>query len=55
MPEIIQETGVSEAPISRYCRRCHRKLKSEKAMRSGYGRVCIKKMRLELIQDNKKV
>ncbi|MCK9570825.1 DUF6011 domain-containing protein [Candidatus Pacearchaeota archaeon] len=44
MSEIIQESGVGEAPLSRYCRRCHRKLRSEKAMKTGYGPVCIKKM-----------
>lgn len=48
--ELIQEAGVCEAPLSRYCRRCHRKLKSEKAMRAGYGKVCIKKM-MQKAQD----
>lgn len=49
MPEdvIIQESGVGEAPLSRYCRRCHRKLKSEKAMRIGYGKICAQKVRGE--------
>lgn len=46
MPE-IQEVGVGEVPLSRYCRRCHRQLKSEKAMQAGYGRICAKKIRQE--------
>lgn len=45
MTEVTQETG--EAQLSRYCRRCHRKLRSEKALRAGYGRVCASKVLLE--------
>jgi hypothetical protein len=41
---IIQEAGVQEAQLTRYCRRCHKKLKSEKAMRAGYGKVCAMKI-----------
>jgi hypothetical protein len=44
---IIQEAGVGEIQLSRYCRRCRRKLRSEKAMRIGYGAVCLKKARQE--------
>jgi len=40
---IIQEAGVGEAPLSRYCRRCHRKLKDPRSMQQGFGPVCIQK------------
>jgi len=42
---IIQESGVQEVQLSRYCRRCHRRLRSEKAMRLGFGAVCARKIR----------
>jgi hypothetical protein len=45
MSDLIQEQGVQEAPLTRYCRRCHRKLKSKKAMRLGYGKICALKVR----------
>jgi hypothetical protein len=41
---IIQEAGVQPADqLTRYCRRCHRKLRNEDSMRKGYGPVCIQK------------
>jgi hypothetical protein len=43
MPEIVQEAGVQETQLSWYCRRCHRKLRSEKAMHAGFGKVCALK------------
>lgn len=30
-----------------YCLRCGRKLKNQKARESGYGAVCIKKMKVD--------
>ena len=50
MPEgtIIREQGISEAPLTRRCRRCHRTLKNERSMDTGYGPVCLKK-HLELV------
>lgn len=44
---IIQEAGVGEVPLSRYCRRCHRKLRVEKWQKIGYGPVCAQKARQE--------
>jgi len=42
---LIQEQGVQEAQLTRYCRRCHRRLKSETSMRIGFGPTCAKKVR----------
>ena len=36
------------AELCRYCRRCHRRLKAERAMKIGYGRICYAKVRGEL-------
>ena len=41
--ELIQEQLSNEAELSRYCRRCLRKLKVEKWQQLGYGPVCAKK------------
>ena len=41
--EFIQEQGVHEGQINRFCRRCHRKLKNERSMQIGYGPVCVLK------------
>lgn len=30
------------ATLIRYCRRCHRKLKSEVSMKLGYGPICLR-------------
>lgn len=35
------------AELCRYCRRCHRRLKAERAMRLGYGRICYLKVKSE--------
>ena len=35
------------AELHRYCRRCRRKLKAERAMKLGYGKVCYAKVRQE--------
>lgn len=43
-PEPVQTEISNEAELHRYCRRCRRKLKAEKAMRLGYGAVCLKKV-----------
>ena len=32
------------AELHRYCRRCRRKLKAERAMKLGYGKVCYAKV-----------
>jgi hypothetical protein len=48
MPPIIQEQGVSEAQLIRYCRRCHRKLRNEASMKQGYGPICIQKELLDM-------
>jgi len=42
--EPVQTEISTEAELYRYCRRCHRKLKSEKWMVIGYGPVCFKKI-----------
>lgn len=51
MPEgpIIQEAGVGEIPSSRYCRRCHRKLRTNASMRRGFGPVCFEKECMETV------
>jgi hypothetical protein len=36
------------AELHRYCRRCHRRLKSEKSMKAGFGPVCFAK----ILQEN---
>lgn len=41
---VIQEPGTEPPQLHRHCLRCRRKLKSEKAMRIGYGSVCAKKI-----------
>ena len=40
---MIQEQISHEATLTRYCRRCHRRLKAKISMESGYGPVCMKK------------
>ena len=35
------------AELTRYCRRCGRKLKLESSMKAGYGRICIQKEQQE--------
>jgi hypothetical protein len=37
------------AELHRYCRRCHRRLKSERSMKAGFGPVCILKEAQERI------
>lgn len=40
----------TEIKYHRYCLRCGRKLKTEKAKLRGYGDVCYEKSRTERIQ-----
>ena len=37
-----QEQPTSEAILTRYCMRCHRKLRNPNSMKIGYGPVCAK-------------
>jgi hypothetical protein len=37
----------NEAELTRYCVRCHRKLKSEASMKAGMGPVCKKRTEQE--------
>lgn len=39
------------AELCRYCRRCHRRLKAERAMRLGYGKVCYAKVLKEALAE----
>ena len=48
MTEPAQERGGHEASLTRYCRRCHRRLKAKISMECGYGPQCLKK-HLELV------
>ena len=48
---IIQEAGVGEVQLSRYCRRCHRHLRDPASMKRGYGSVCARKVRNEMLQQ----
>lgn len=41
----MEENKVEEGYIR--CLRCHRALKSKKAMRTGYGHICASKIRKE--------
>jgi hypothetical protein len=43
MSEITDHEGENAATLTRYCRRCHRKLKSERSMKLGFGPICIMK------------
>ena len=45
--EPVQTEISNEAELYRYCRRCHRKLKSPVAMKAGYGKVCFRKIQQE--------
>ncbi|MHB8117876.1 MAG: DUF6011 domain-containing protein [Methanothrix sp.] len=45
--DLIQEAGVQEDQLSRYCRRCHRHLKDPASMKRGFGPVCFQKIRQE--------
>jgi len=49
--EPIQAQLAQPAELHRYCRRCHRRLKSAAAMKAGFGRVCLKKHRSEGEKD----
>jgi len=33
----------NEVQLTRYCRRCHRKLKQERSMRLGFGPICFQR------------
>ena len=46
---IIQEAGVGEIPSTRYCRRCHRKLRTNASMRRGFGPICFEKECMETV------
>lgn len=48
MPDPIQEQLSQPAELHRYCRRCHRKLKQERAMKLGYGKICYAKVCQEI-------
>lgn len=39
-----QPEGEQKEALTRYCRRCHRRLKSEASMKIGYGPICLKKV-----------
>jgi len=43
MPDPIQEQLSQPAELHRYCRRCHRKLKSAESLKRGFGPVCAAK------------
>jgi hypothetical protein len=43
-----EQERLAPAELTRYCRRCHRKLKVERWMKAGYGPVCINKIRQEV-------
>jgi hypothetical protein len=52
MSDPIQEQGVQKVPPYRYCLRCLRKLKIEKAMRQGYGKVIAMKVHQEALNGH---
>lgn len=47
MSNVSVSSGVSEDPapnvatLTRYCRRCHRKLRNEESMKRDFGPVCF--------------
>lgn len=34
---------MTDAQLTRYCRRCHRKLKDPRSMKIGFGPICAAK------------
>jgi tRNA(Ile)-lysidine synthase TilS/MesJ len=50
MTEPIQAQLAQPAELHRYCRRCRRTLKAERAMKIGYGKICYAKV----LQESKK-
>lgn len=42
-PEEAGEQVTGEAQLARYCRRCHRRLRSEASMKLGFGPICAGK------------
>jgi hypothetical protein len=45
VPDHLAESdpAPNEPQLIRYCRRCHRKLRSEESMRRGFGPICFLK------------
>jgi hypothetical protein len=43
MSEVADQEGENAATLTRYCRRCRRKLRSERSMKLGLGPICIMK------------
>lgn len=41
-PEQEQQAEQPQGTLIRYCRRCHRRLKSEASMKIGYGPICLR-------------